>query len=64
MKDYRLNKTQLEHLREECLFAQGPIECENLKTFIYGLYTNGFISAINCPSVLSTTLILGLPQSS
>lgn len=44
MKDYRFNKTQLEHLREECLFAQGPIECENLKTFIYGLYTNGFIT--------------------
>lgn len=44
MKDYRLNKTQLEHLREECLFAQGPIECENLKTFICGLYTNGFIT--------------------
>lgn len=45
MKDYRFNKTQLEHLREECLFAQGPIECENLKTFICGLYTNGFITS-------------------
>ena len=45
MKDYRLNKNQWEHLKEECLFSQGPIECENLKTFIYGLYTNGFITA-------------------
>lgn len=44
MKDYRLNKNQLEHLKEECLFSQGHLECENLKTFIYGLYTNGFIT--------------------
>ena len=34
MKDYRLNKNQLEHLKEECLFSQGPIEFKNIYLWV------------------------------
>lgn len=45
MKDYRFNKIQLEHLKEDCLFANKDEEKEELKHLINNLYIYGFINA-------------------
>lgn len=44
MKDYRLNKNQLEHLKEECLFMDAHNEKIAMKNLIKNLYIFGFIT--------------------
>ena len=44
MKDYRLNKAQLEHLSEQCLFIEAHNEKIATKNLIKNLYIFGFIT--------------------